>query len=84
MKPFQVIPDHPLIQLQMSLNLIQQARARRRETDLKEPDTSPVKTVLGSLNTQTTNYQNVTTKTCSDIPSVASKRPKSIEEVPFR
>ena len=68
----------------MSLNLIQQARARRKDLDLKEPDTSPVKTVLGSLNTQTTNYQNVMAKACFDLPGVASRRPKSIEEVPFR
>ena len=67
----------------MSLNLIQQARARRKESDLKEPDSSPVKTVLGSLNTPTIS-QNVTTKNNSDSYSLYSKRPKTIEEVPFR
>ena len=67
----------------MSLNLIQQARARRKESDLKEPDSSPVKTVLGSLNTPTIS-QNVTTKNNSDSYSLASKRPKTIEEEPLR
>ena len=67
----------------MSLNLIQQARARRKESDLKEPDSSPVKTVLGSLKTAAIS-QNVTTKNNSDSYSLSSKRPKTIEEVPFR
>ena len=66
----------------MSLNIIQQARARRKESDLN-PDSSPVKTVLGSLNT-VTHSLNVTNKNSSDSSSLTSKKPKTIEEVPFR
>ena len=66
----------------MSVNLIQQALVRRKESDLP-PDSSPVKTVLGSLNT-VTHSLNVTNKNSSDSSSLTSKKPKTIEEVPFR
>ena len=65
----------------MSLNIIQQALVKRKESDLN-PDSSPVKTVLGSLNT-VTHSLNMTNKNNSDSSSL-SKKPKTIEEVPFR
>ena len=67
---------------QMSLNIIQKACTRRKESDLN-PDSSPVKTVLGSLNTAT-HTPTVTNKNCSESNSLDSKKPKTIEEVPFR
>ena len=67
----------------MSLNIIAAARARRKESDSLNPDSSPVKTVLGSLNT-VTHTMMVTNKNSSDSNSLESKRPKTIEEFPFR
>ena len=75
--------SHRDFYLQMSLNIIAAARARRKESDSLNPDSSPVKTVLGSLNT-VTHTMMVTNKNSSDSSSLASKRPKTIEEVPFR
>ena len=75
--------SHRDFYLQMSLNIIAAARARRKESDSLNPDSSPVKTVLGSLNT-VTHTMMVTNKNSSDSNSLASKRPKTIDEVPFR
>ena len=68
--------------LRMSLYLSKVARVRRKEPDLN-PETSPVKTVLGSLNTSNIT-PNPTNRGSSEPALVASKKPLSIEEVPFR
>ena len=60
------------------------ARARRKEPELN-PDTSPVKTVLGSLNTNSTTVnQTVPNRASVEPTSLDNKQPRTIEEVPFR
>ena len=48
----------------------------------KEGETSPVKTVLGSLAVTAPN--TVTSKTHQEKEDLASKKPVRIEDVPFR
>ena len=76
--------DHRDSYLQMRLNRsLAAARVRRKESESLNPESSPLKNVLGSLNTVTHTIM-VTNKNSSDSSSLASKRPKTIEEVPFR
>merc|ERR1719402_928963 len=63
------------------------AMRRKMEKEVRnglngEAETSPVKTMLGSLNVNNKNYNQVTTKIHNNKLDPAA--PKSIEEVPFR
>jgi len=67
------------------MSIIHHARARRKagpETEeAQEGETSPVKTVLGSLTVTAPN--TVTSKTHQEKEDLASKKPVRIEDVPF-
>ena len=68
-----------------------QARARKKRQEgeveemMKEPEASPMRSVLGSLSLQNQVQPVVTVKSHNNNQiSRASKVPLSIEEVPFR
>lgn len=69
------------------MSMLHQARARRKAGQEAEAgqdvETSPVKTVLGSLAVNTI-HTTVTNKTHVDKDDLASKKPVRIEDVPFR
>lgn len=71
------------------MSMLHQARARRKGGQDAEGgqdvETSPVKTVLGSLTVNTTqNMNTVTNKTHADKDDLDNKKPVRIEDVPFR